>query len=203
MPTENLMKKTSLTATLKAARPTAKRAITPEDLLGLHAVSDPQISPNGTSILFVEKHVGEKNEYETNLWLVATNGARANSSGEPRQFTSGKRDSHGRWSPDGQQIAFLSGAIRTIPKFFSCPRPGAKPRRSPGFRKGPSEASNGRRTDACSPSPIAKRRLIARRRRRRSAKKRGQHAAPRDRRLLLPLGRRRVFRRAAISALHC
>ena len=25
-----------------------------------------------------------------------------------RQFTSGKRDSHGRWAPDGRQVAFLS-----------------------------------------------------------------------------------------------
>src|ERR1700722_7238164 len=110
MPTESSMKKTStsLTATVKSARSTDQRATTPEDLLGLHAVSDPQISPDSASILFVEKHVSEKNEYETNLWLVATNAARSNSNEEPRQFTSGKRDSHGRWSPDGQRIAFLS-----------------------------------------------------------------------------------------------
>jgi dipeptidyl aminopeptidase/acylaminoacyl peptidase len=120
------MKKTSLTATLKAARPTDKRAVTPEDLLGLHAVADPQMSPDGASILFVEKHVGEKNEYETNLWLVATNGARSNSSGEPRQFTSGKRDSHGRWSPDGQRIAFLSGRDKDNPQVFLMPSTGGE-----------------------------------------------------------------------------
>ncbi len=50
-----------------------------------------------------QKHVGEKNEYETNLWVVAAEGPRGNASPEARQFTSGKRDSHGRWSPDGRK----------------------------------------------------------------------------------------------------
>ena len=196
------MKKTSLTATLKAARPTAKRAITPEDLLGLHAVSDPQISPNGTSILFVEKHVGEKNEYETNLWLVATNGARANSSGEPRQFTSGKRDSTAAGRPTGNKSRSFRGAIRTIPKFFSClDRGEATPltRFPQGTIRSFKWSPDGRLLAVAYRETPADRTSEARR----SAKKRGQHAAPRDRRLLLPLGRRRVFRRAAISALHC
>ncbi len=86
----------------------AGRAVTPEDLLALQVVADPQISPDGSKILFAKKHVGEKNEYESNLWIVSADGSRGNSSAEARQFTSGKRDSHGRWSPDGRQVAFLS-----------------------------------------------------------------------------------------------
>jgi dipeptidyl aminopeptidase/acylaminoacyl peptidase len=112
------MKQKSSNAASKADRPPERRAITPEDLLRLHAVSDPQISPDGTTILFVEKHVGEKNEYETNLWLVAADGPRSHSAAEPRQFTSGKRDSHGRWSRDGQKIAFISGRDKDKPQIF-------------------------------------------------------------------------------------
>jgi dipeptidyl aminopeptidase/acylaminoacyl peptidase len=100
-----------------ARRQLGRRPITPEDLLHLHVVSDPQISPDGTTILFVKKHVGEKNEYETDLWVVAT-GAHSKAAGEPRQFTSGKRDSHGRWSPDGEQIAFISARDKPKPQIY-------------------------------------------------------------------------------------
>jgi dipeptidyl aminopeptidase/acylaminoacyl peptidase len=112
------MKKPSSSAAAKTDRPRDSRAVTPEDLLRLHVVSDPQISPDGTTILFVEKHVGEKNEYETNLWLVPADGARTKAAAEPRQFTSGKRDAHGRWSPDGQKIAFISARDKPKPQIF-------------------------------------------------------------------------------------
>jgi dipeptidyl aminopeptidase/acylaminoacyl peptidase len=62
--------------------------------------------------------VGEKNEYETNLWLVAADGSLSTSVAEARQFTSGKRDSHGRWSPDGQKIAFISARDKPKPQIF-------------------------------------------------------------------------------------
>jgi dipeptidyl aminopeptidase/acylaminoacyl peptidase len=112
------MKKQPSGRTKKSRRASEKRPIAADDLLHLRAVSDPQISPDGTTILFVEKHVGEKNDYETNLWLVAADGLNPKSEAEPRQFTSGKRDSHGRWSPDGQKIAFLSGRDKDKPQIF-------------------------------------------------------------------------------------
>ncbi len=112
------MKKSTSSPPSRPQRPRSGRPIAPEDLLRLHVVSDPQISPDGTTILFAEKHVGEKNEYETNLWTVAADTARSNSSAEPRQFTSGKRDSHGRWSPDGKQIAFISARDKPKPQIF-------------------------------------------------------------------------------------
>jgi len=80
-----------------------KRLITAEDLLKFQLVSDPQISPDGRWILFTKKHIGEKNDSITNLWVVGFEGE------DLRQFTSGGKDGAGRWSPDGKKIAFVSG----------------------------------------------------------------------------------------------
>src|SRR5580704_3476194 len=111
------MKKKSTSTTSESSRGRSRRVVTPEDLLQLHVVSDPQISPDGSTILFAKKHVGEKNEYETNLWVVPAD-SRDRSSGAPRQFTSGKRDAHGRWSPDGKQVAFISARDKPKPQIF-------------------------------------------------------------------------------------
>ena len=81
---------------------TKRRAMTPEDLLRFRIVSDPQIAPDGSRVVFVEKHVGERNEYTANLWMVVVAG-----NGLPCQFTAGGKDHTPRWSPDGKQIAFL------------------------------------------------------------------------------------------------
>jgi len=82
---------------------TRKQPITPEDLHRIAFVSDPQISPDGSTIAFVRKHIGEKNQYITNIWLVAVE------DGSLRQLTTGGKDSHPRWSPDGTRLAFISG----------------------------------------------------------------------------------------------
>ncbi len=90
-----------------------RRRITPEDLLRFHLVADPQISPDGGQVVFAKKHAGEKNEYVTNLWMVATG-----SGSEPRQFTNGGRDSSPRWSPDGDRIAFIGARDKHKPQLF-------------------------------------------------------------------------------------
>lgn len=80
-----------------------KRPITAEDLLRIVFVGDPQISPDGSRVLFTKKIINDKNKYITNLCTVDLEG-------ELRQWTSGEGGAgSGRWSPDGSQIAFVSG----------------------------------------------------------------------------------------------
>ena len=48
-----------------------KRPITPEDLLRIQFVGDPQVSPDGNRILFAKRHiVADKNKYVGNLFTV-------------------------------------------------------------------------------------------------------------------------------------
>lgn len=81
-----------------------KRAMTAEDLYQFQLITDCQIAPDGKQIIFVVQRVDRESEKKySNLWLVPTDGGRA------EQFTSGDQLDHSpRWSPDGTSIAFLS-----------------------------------------------------------------------------------------------
>lgn len=76
-----------------------------EDLFRFKRISDPQISPDGRWVVYVQGDVSlEKNKIARTLWLAATDGATP-----PRQMTStDKSDGHPRWSPDGRRILFES-----------------------------------------------------------------------------------------------
>src|SRR5512142_2092711 len=84
--------------------PTSKRTTQAEDLYRLQMITDCRISPDGNQVVFAVQRVDRKTEKKySNLWIVPTRGGRA------RQFTQGDHDdSRPRWSPDGQEIAFLS-----------------------------------------------------------------------------------------------
>ncbi len=89
---------------LSAAVVMAARPITFDDLMKLHRVSDPQLSPDGQWVAYVVTDVvHDENRTDSDIWLVSTSG------GESRKLTgSPKHDRHPRWSPDGQWLAFES-----------------------------------------------------------------------------------------------
>jgi dipeptidyl aminopeptidase/acylaminoacyl peptidase len=95
---------TLLCSAAARAQSPAKRAVTFDDLISMHRVSDPQISPDGKWIAYtVATPDKEANHLKRNVWIAPVTG------GEPRQITRGGSDSRARWSPDGQKLAFLSG----------------------------------------------------------------------------------------------
>ncbi|MDB4614110.1 S9 family peptidase [bacterium] len=88
---------------MASAKSATRQPIEVETLTKFHIAGDPQISPNGQHVMFVRQYVGDRNDYVRNLWRTNVAGKVA------LQFTSGDSDSHPRWSPAGDCIAFISG----------------------------------------------------------------------------------------------
>src|SRR5919109_4121603 len=81
------------------------RNITEKDLFQFTWVADPQVSPDGSRVAFVQVTVNEKaDKYETSIWSVAMTGNEP-----PQRLTAGPRDTAPRWSADGKRLAFLRG----------------------------------------------------------------------------------------------
>jgi Tol biopolymer transport system component len=74
-------------------------------IVSLARPDDPQLSPEGTSVAYSEVHYGREGEHPVGaIWL-----ADVESDSPARRFTSGNAlDTHPRWSPDGNWLAFLS-----------------------------------------------------------------------------------------------
>ena len=78
-----------------------KRPIAETDLYAFRWIAAPQISPDGSRIVYTLVTVNAKHDnYDTSLWIIPVAG------GAARQISSGPRDSGARWSPDGRMLAF-------------------------------------------------------------------------------------------------
>lgn len=74
------------------------------DLLAMDRISDPQVSPDGTRVVFALSTTDlDANKRRSDLWIVGVDG-----SGLRRLTTHESGDSDPRWSPDGQSVFFLS-----------------------------------------------------------------------------------------------
>ena len=80
-----------------------KRPIAINDLLSAKRVSDPQLSPDGSRVVYTLAVTDRTaNRMTRDVWIVSTANRQA------RALTATGHDSGARWSPDGRRIAFVS-----------------------------------------------------------------------------------------------
>lgn len=89
-----------------ASAATEDRGFTADDLVRLERVSDPQVSPDGRYLAYVQRETDmAANRGRTDLWLVDLSRRDA----EPRRLTTHEaNDQSPRWAPSGDAIYFLS-----------------------------------------------------------------------------------------------
>jgi dipeptidyl aminopeptidase/acylaminoacyl peptidase len=81
-------------------------AFTAEDLVLLKRITDPQVSPDGRYVAFVQRETDlDANKGRTSLWLLELEPVGA----EPRRLTDAvSSDSSPRWAPDSATLYFIS-----------------------------------------------------------------------------------------------
>lgn len=124
---------------LVAATATAqdKRPMKIADLFQAKRIGDPNISPDGKWVVYVQSVVADVDTNSTNsdLWIVSTAG------GEPRQLTNTpKSESHPRFSPDSKQILFSSNRGEAGMQLYVMPVDGGEAKQLTSISTG---ASNG------------------------------------------------------------
>jgi len=138
---------------------------TPEAILGLKRVADPQVSPDGRTIAFVLTELArDSSQYRSNLWLAPVDAARSDGAkgfarlpldGMRRLTTGNAHDTSPRWSPDGGSLSFVSD--RPLPggapggpgagQLWLLPVAGGEPRPltdTPGGVRSPQWSADGR-----------------------------------------------------------
>ena len=91
-----------MTTVTESTSTATRRGMEIDDLLRLHWIADPQISPDGTRIAFTRVSVDhDADDYRTQVWVIPTTG------GEPRPLTQGGRDRQPR--SNDQRAHYLHG----------------------------------------------------------------------------------------------
>ncbi|MCS6776575.1 MAG: S9 family peptidase [Chloroherpetonaceae bacterium] len=100
------------------------RPVILEDFQRIQILCDPNFAPDGTRIAFTGYWIDpEKNRYCSDIRVVPAQG------GSLRRFTAGDgSDTTPRWSPDGQQIAFLSDRQKPGWQIYLIPADGGEAR---------------------------------------------------------------------------
>ena len=93
----------SFQAASRPAEAARRRPIIVADLLAMQRISEPQLSPDGSRVVYT---VGvpdlAANRTARNVWIVST------MTGDPRALTMTGKDSGAKWAPDGRRVAFVS-----------------------------------------------------------------------------------------------
>ena len=87
-----------------ASGPPDARAYQVEDHYRLRSVGDVQMSPDGSTVAFVERFIDTSKNNRSHIWLMTVAGNTLK-----RISAEDADDSSPRWSPDGRPLAFLTG----------------------------------------------------------------------------------------------
>src|SRR5438270_11221427 len=87
-------------AALRAQETRSETLLTTEHWLDWERVSDAQISPDGSRIVYTRQHVNKlEDKWESNLWIL-------NADGSQHRFLA--KGGNARWSADGKRLMYLA-----------------------------------------------------------------------------------------------
>ena len=109
----------------ESQQPASRTFLSPEDLIELQIVGEPQVSPDGLLIAYTVLHSATS---RASIWLVPAVAAASGKGQPPRQVTAEAYNSlMPRWSPDGRTLAFVSDRSGS-PQIYMLPLSGGEAR---------------------------------------------------------------------------